>query len=62
MKPIIKFENVSVGYSLGKSNEVWVLKDITGEIYPEEYIVFFGPSGCGKSTLLYTISFGSIKV
>ena len=56
MEPIVKFKNLSVVYNLGKSNETWALKDITGEIYPEEYIIFFGPSGCGKSTLLYTIA------
>ena len=56
MEPIVKFKNLSVVYNLGKSNETWALKDISGEIYPEEYIIFFGPSGCGKSTLLYTIA------
>jgi putative ABC transport system ATP-binding protein len=56
MEPIIKFENLSVVYDLGKSNETWALRDVAAEIYPEEYIIFFGPSGCGKSTLLYTIA------
>jgi len=56
MQPIIKIENLSVAYGLGKSNEVWALRDINLEIYPEEYVVFFGPSGCGKSTLLYCIA------
>jgi len=51
MEPIVKLENL-----LGKSNETWALKDVTLEIYPEEYIIFFGPSGCGKSTLLYVIA------
>lgn len=56
MESIIKLENVSVAYNLGKSNEFWALKDINLEIYPGEYVIFFGPSGCGKSTLLYTIA------
>ena len=56
MNPIIKFENLSVVYDLGKSNETEALKDINLEIYPQEYVIFFGPSGCGKSTLLYTIA------
>ena len=56
MEPIIKFENLSVVYDLGKSNETWALREVTLEIYPEEYVIFFGPSGCGKSTLLYTIA------
>jgi putative ABC transport system ATP-binding protein len=56
VKPVIKLENLSVVYSLGKSNETQALKDVNLEIYPQEYIIFFGPSGCGKSTLLYAIA------
>jgi ABC-type Fe3+/spermidine/putrescine transport system ATPase subunit len=56
MEPVLKCENLSVVYDLGKTNEVWALRDIKLEIYPEEYVIFFGPSGCGKSTLLYTIA------
>jgi len=55
-EPIIKTKGANVIYGLGKSNEVHALKDVSVEIYPEEYIVFFGPSGCGKSTLLYLIA------
>ncbi len=56
MDPIIKIENLSLIYELGMPNETKALNDITAEIYPKEYIVFFGPSGCGKSTLLYVIA------
>ncbi len=56
MEAIIKIQNLSVTYNLGKSNEVRALKNISLEIYPEEYVIFFGPSGCGKSTLLYCIA------
>jgi putative ABC transport system ATP-binding protein len=56
MEPIIKFSDLSVVYNLGKTNEVLALKGISGEIYPQEYVIFFGPSGCGKSTLLYAIA------
>jgi putative ABC transport system ATP-binding protein len=56
MEPIIKTENLSVVYNLGKTSEIWALRDISLEIYPQEYVIFFGPSGCGKSTLLYTIA------
>jgi len=53
MKPLIKVEDLSVIYNLGKVNEFPALKDINLEIYSGEYVAFFGPSGCGKSTLLY---------
>lgn len=56
MEPIIKVENISLAYDLGKSNETQALKDVTLEIFPEEYVILFGPSGCGKSTLLYIIA------
>lgn len=55
MEPIIRFEKLRVVYEAGKANEFTALHDISGEIYPQEYIIFFGPSGCGKSTMLYTI-------
>ncbi len=56
MEPIIKLEHVNVVYGAGRTNEKVALNDISLEIFPGEYIVFFGPSGCGKSTLLYTIA------
>ena len=56
MEPIISLQNVNVVYGAGRSNEKIALNDISFDIFPGEYIVFFGPSGCGKSTLLYTIA------
>ncbi len=55
MEPIIKTENLKVVYNKGKDNEFVALNDISIEVFPEEYSIFFGPSGCGKSTLLYAI-------
>lgn len=55
MEPLIKAENLSVVYNEGKSNEFTALNDISLEIFPEEYVIFFGPSGSGKSTMLYSL-------
>ncbi|PJE76253.1 hypothetical protein COV04_00520 [Candidatus Uhrbacteria bacterium CG10_big_fil_rev_8_21_14_0_10_48_11] len=53
---MIKIENVCVTYNAGKLGETKALKNVSIEIFPEEYVIFFGPSGCGKSTLLYTMA------
>lgn len=56
MDPIIKVENLSLTYNLGKTNEAAAIQDINLEIFPGEYVILFGPSGCGKSTLLYCLT------
>lgn len=56
MKPLIRTENISVTYNVGKPNEFQSLKEVNVGIYPEEFTIIYGPSGCGKSTLLYSIS------
>ena len=55
-EPIIKAEQLSVIYDLGRPNQTNALISADLEIYPGEFIIFFGPSGCGKSTLLYSIA------
>lgn len=55
MEPLIKAEHVTVIYNEGKSNEYIALNDISLEVFPHEYLIFFGPSGSGKSTMLYTL-------
>jgi len=42
MNPIIKTENLSVIYNLGKTSEIWPLNNINFEIYPQEYVIFLG--------------------
>ncbi|MBT4849460.1 ABC transporter ATP-binding protein [Candidatus Parcubacteria bacterium] len=56
MKAQVRVKNLDVTYFKGKNNEVKALKNISLEIFPGEFIIFFGPSGCGKSTLLYSIA------
>jgi len=53
-KPIIELKNIIKEFQVGRST-IRVLKDISADIYPQEFIVILGPSGSGKSTLLNTI-------
>ncbi len=56
-RAFVSLKNIDVIYNQGEANkEVYALKNITLEIFPHEYIIFFGPSGCGKSTLLNVIA------
>jgi len=54
--PIVEIRDLSVVFFPGKSNEATAIENISLEIYPEEYVIFFGPSGCGKSTVLNIIA------
>jgi len=56
-RAFVSLKNIDVIYNQGEgSKEVYALKNITLDIFPHEYIIFFGPSGCGKSTLLNVIA------
>ncbi|MGD9039344.1 MAG: ABC transporter ATP-binding protein [Desulfobacteraceae bacterium] len=52
MKPIIKAENVSRFYHMGRRDEVRALQDISLEVQENQTVVLYGPSGSGKTTLL----------
>jgi putative ABC transport system ATP-binding protein len=54
MIPIISVENLSKSFHVGEA-DVPILKHISLEIMPDDFVIIFGPSGCGKSTLLHTI-------
>ncbi|NLL52667.1 MAG: ABC transporter ATP-binding protein [Peptococcaceae bacterium] len=51
MIPLIRAINLSKTYQMGEV-EVKALKEVSFEIYENEFIVILGPSGSGKSTLL----------
>ena len=54
MQPIIHLEKIIKNYYLGKQ-VITVLKQISLEVYKNEYIALMGPSGSGKSTLMNII-------
>lgn len=56
VQPLVEVRNLNVIYDADTPRETRALKDVSLQIYPEEYVIFYGPSGCGKSTLLYCIS------
>ena len=51
MEPILKIKNLQKYYHDTKS-EIEAIKNITLDIYANDFISIVGPSGCGKSTLL----------
>jgi putative ABC transport system ATP-binding protein len=52
MTPILKTEDVSKWYNIGRSDEVRAVDKISLEIMQNQSVVLYGPSGSGKTTLL----------
>ncbi len=50
-EPVLKIENLSKSYMLGK-REVLVLSDFNLQVNTGEFVSIMGPSGSGKTTLL----------
>ena len=53
-KTIISLQNVSRSFKSG-DGRLEALKDISFDIYEQEFVVILGESGCGKSTILNII-------
>ena len=54
MEPLIQLRNLEKAFEAGGS-KFYVLRRITLDILPGEFVTFMGPSGAGKSTLLSII-------
>jgi len=53
-EPLIRLRNVDRAYEQG-GGKVFVLRRITLDIAPGEFVSIMGPSGAGKSTLLHVL-------
>ncbi|MEO8574682.1 MAG: ABC transporter ATP-binding protein [Pyrinomonadaceae bacterium] len=54
MKTVLRTENLTKSYSIGKL-EVPALRGVSIDIEKGEFVAVMGPSGCGKSTLLHLL-------
>lgn len=67
MKPVLDIQSVVHSFDSG-NQELTVLRSISFQLMPAEFVLLSGPSGCGKTTLLTligglrSIQQGSIKL
>jgi putative ABC transport system ATP-binding protein len=54
MEPVIQLENIRKTYVMG-SETIHALRDVSLNLYPNQYVAIMGPSGSGKSTLMNII-------
>jgi putative ABC transport system ATP-binding protein len=54
VQPLIQLRNIEKSFNTGV-NKFYVLRRISLDIFPGEFVTFMGPSGAGKSTLLSII-------
>ncbi|MFT4468875.1 ABC transporter ATP-binding protein [Arthrobacter sulfonylureivorans] len=53
--PLLKVDKVTHTYGSGPAAHT-ALKELSFEVYPQEFVSIVGPSGAGKTTLLRTLS------
>ena len=54
--PILRTENLTIGYALRKQAPIVVVEAITTGLQPGELVCLIGPNGAGKSTLMRTLA------